>query len=196
MKKKNKNHPERTTAASVWSDYFPWKYPSCWFKNIKRWFHNCRMAWQRARYGWCEDDVWDVHSYLLTIVPQMVRYSAARSIGIPDEIYEQYAEVCDTYAECDEQAAAAWDAILDTIATKLEHAAAPEKYLINEYQEAFDELIHRDGLRGVVSPHRTDEECEIVTNYSRRAREIYQWGEREFNDALDLFKKWHWYIGD
>ncbi len=195
MKKKNKSHPERTTAASVWSDYFPWKHPSCWWRNVKRWFHNCRMAWQRARYGWCEDDVWDVHSHLLTIVPQMVRYSAARSRGTPSEIYEQYAEDCDTYAECDERAGLAWRTILDTIATKLEHAAAPEKYLVNEYQEAFDALIHSKDF----SPNafrRTDEERDIVNNYNRRAREIYQWGEREFDEALDLFKKWHWYIGD
>lgn len=196
MKKKNKTHPERTTAASVWSDYFPWKYPSCWWRNVKRWFHNCRMAWQRARYGWCEDDVWDVHSHLLTIVPQMVRYSAARSRGVPSEIYEQCAEVCDTYAECDEMAATAWKAILDTIATKLEHAAAPEKYLVNEYQDAFDEVIHQGGLAAVAVLHRTDEERDIVNNYNRRAREIYQWGEREFAEALDLFKKWHWSIGD
>lgn len=53
---------------SVWKmGYFPWRFGNIIY-NIKNFFRNFKFAWQRARYGYCDVDVWGLREHLLVLL--------------------------------------------------------------------------------------------------------------------------------
>ena len=43
--------------------YFSWKYPECWYKNIRMFFRSFKYAYQRITKGYAYCDTWDLDDY-------------------------------------------------------------------------------------------------------------------------------------
>lgn len=62
--------------------------PRFWFTNIKQYFHNRKMAKQRAKWGWCVEDTWDIENWLLRVLPEMIKYQREHTNGTPVDLNE------------------------------------------------------------------------------------------------------------
>lgn len=63
--------------------YFPWKYPSKWFKNLRTFFRNVKYAYQRVTRGYADVDLWDFYTYLGNVIADGSRKLADTSCGYP-----------------------------------------------------------------------------------------------------------------
>ena len=64
--------------------YYIWKYPSCWFKNIKIFFKSFKYGIQRARAGISDKDTWNFDYFLSQIIGQGLIQLSETSHGWPD----------------------------------------------------------------------------------------------------------------
>ena len=53
--------------------YCPWRYPSNWIKNIRLFFRRYKWAYQRAKRGYADCDIWNFDSYLEKIISKGLR---------------------------------------------------------------------------------------------------------------------------
>ena len=65
---------------------FKWGYSRKWYlthpwKWVKELFRNIKFAWQRATRGYCDGDVWSIDSWLLALLPDMLRDLANDAVG-------------------------------------------------------------------------------------------------------------------
>ena len=65
---------------------FKWGYSRKWYlthpwKWVKELFRNVKFAWQRATRGYCDSDVWNIDSWLLALLPSMLRDLANDPVG-------------------------------------------------------------------------------------------------------------------
>lgn len=92
------------------------------FVSLRRFPKEVKWHWQRAFRGWADCDVWDMNGYLTQLIPGMLRHLKAHSTGYPMHFqgmeYNDKNEV--VYQRTNEEAAAAWDACLQSIIDGLE----------------------------------------------------------------------------
>ena len=65
--------------------YYRWRYPSCWWKNIKIFFNSFSAAYQRITRGFCWWDVWDFDTYLAELMAQGLVVLADEGYGYPGD---------------------------------------------------------------------------------------------------------------
>ena len=66
--------------------YLSWKYPSCWWKNIRWFFRSFNLAAQRARRGYsCTYDIMDLNDYFVGALACALEDFAEKNIGVPQE---------------------------------------------------------------------------------------------------------------
>ena len=65
--------------------YLNWKYPSCWWKNIRWFFRSFGLAFQRARKGYSSYDIVDLDSYFVGMLACALEDFAEKNVGIPLE---------------------------------------------------------------------------------------------------------------
>ena len=82
------------------------------FQKIKRWVTNVRRTYHRAKYGFCDFDVWEMDSWFLAVVPAMLEHLRNNHSGFPDAIYDYYPEIDRETDEDGEKASQKWDEIL------------------------------------------------------------------------------------
>jgi hypothetical protein len=64
--------------------YLSWKYPSCWWKNIRWFFRSFGLAFQRARRGYsCTYDIMDLNDYFVGALACALEDFTEYNIGIP-----------------------------------------------------------------------------------------------------------------
>ena len=61
----------------------PWRYPSNWAGNIRWFFRRYKWAYQRVTKGYCDVDVWELHSSLLNYLSGTLKELAETSTGYP-----------------------------------------------------------------------------------------------------------------
>lgn len=68
---------------SVWNKgYLPFR-PTNLIYNVKNFFRNIKYAWQRARYGYCDMDVWNLDLHLLVLFRETLYHLAEKSQSHP-----------------------------------------------------------------------------------------------------------------
>ena len=68
----------------LFKPYLSWKYPSCWWKNIKWFFRSFNLAAQRARRGYsCTYDIMDLNDYFVGALACALEDFVEYNIGIP-----------------------------------------------------------------------------------------------------------------
>ena len=65
--------------------YLNWKYPSCWWGNIRWFFRSFKLAFERARKGYSSYDIVDLDSYFVGMLACALEDFAEKNVGIPLE---------------------------------------------------------------------------------------------------------------
>lgn len=52
-------------------------------RRIRNLFRNIKFCHQRVKWGWCEQDAWNMDVWFLNVAPQMLRYLQKTSHGCP-----------------------------------------------------------------------------------------------------------------
>lgn len=90
--------------------YLPWRYPRNIIRNIENSFRNIHFAWQRATRGFADCDVWDMDSWLLSLIHDGLIHLANNSYGWPGddcfpepEDWDKYLrDMAQKFYQCDE----------------------------------------------------------------------------------------------
>lgn len=65
--------------------YLNWKYPSCWWGNIRWFFRSFKLAFERARKGYSSYDIVDLDSYFVGKLACALEDFAEKNTGMPQE---------------------------------------------------------------------------------------------------------------
>ena len=150
---------------SVWKmGYLPWRFRNI-FHNIKTFFRNIRRAWQRACYGFCDADVWDLNSYLSVLLRETLYYLSENNHGYP---------ALGLYAD-DEL----WKRDLRRIAEAAHYLMLD--HCENEYYDKYFEANHSD--------NSTISESEMMALLKRAQRQDEE-NQRKVTDARVLVSDW------
>ena len=78
---------EKRKRSKEWSAFAfcmrPWRNPLNWFYNIRQWFYNWKFVFQRAKYGYCDIDVWNMTDYHTFLLGEMLLSLAENPTGFP-----------------------------------------------------------------------------------------------------------------
>lgn len=134
-------------------------------KFLRELRNNMRNAIMRVRYGWCHYDIWNMDNWMLTVLPEMLRYLAENGCGYPGT---------DEFPTSE-----AWENWLKYIAASLESCKEDEVEKRNPYNKGY----HHE-----LEVHFNEMDEELRENYWTEQKRL--WEER--NELLkqvgtDLF---------
>ena len=141
----------------------PWKL----FHEIKV---NITNAWHRVKYGWCWIDLWNMDTYLLDILPQMLHTLAAKADGYPGR------EPFETPEK--------WTEWLNSIADRLENCTEENLKKQNEYSEEYMKNLMNHGLH---------ESTELDKKYFAREKELFAGAQKTVQECFTELGK-HFYL--
>lgn len=175
----------------------PWCNPLNWFYNIRQWFCNWKFVFQRAKYGYCDIDVWNMTDYHTFLLGEMLLSLAENPTGFP---MAMRAEIPPEETMTEEQEAAAmaeWKELLTRMGTHFLHVYDAEKYNPNQFWDDLSKKLKetqeiKHEKASVIVSHRADRDLERLREmYNKRQKEIMEWREDEYEKGLQLLKEWH-----
>lgn len=101
-----------------WYLFHPWEFFEDTWSNFK-------AAWQRATKGYADRDTWDLDTYLLELIPNMVDHLRQNTHGYPGNSNFPTPEAWDEY-------------LLKEIIIPLREANENKTKLVNEYEYIFE----------------------------------------------------------
>lgn len=122
----------------------------------------CKAGWRRATKGWCYGDCWDMDTWFLDVVPEMLKHLADYGCGYKGDSPEE------------------WHDHLYGIANLLENAREDVRDQKNEYAEAYKKELQIRAGGGTYSP------TDTVKSYYRRDRELAEEQDIMIEEALKL----------
>ena len=138
----------------------PWKFFNDTWLNLK-------AAWQRMTRGWANRDTWNLDSYLLEILPEMVDYLREHSHSYPGE-HNGF------------PTPESWDSYLkEEIVIPLQNAREEQTTQINEYEEEYFNLSSSSGRF-----LNTRSDNEVREKWLAREQEINEWRLQELERGL------------
>lgn len=153
-------------------NFYSWRYPKWWGKNIGIFFRQFKWAYQRITKGYCEYDWIDLDKYLAQLMADTIDELAEYGIGYPG------------FGEFD--APEKWKAYLKKIVLKLRYSLTE---LPNEYEEPWLAIIHDNDLWPINEKHTpTPEQEELMRKYSEKTIENEQKQFQAQLNALDMIK--------
>ena len=140
----------------------PWEFFEDTWLNLK-------AAWQRATRGWADRDTWNLDSYLLDILPEMIDHLRIHTHGYPG--YDEF------------NTPEKWDKFLkEEIIIPLQNAREEQITQINEYEEE----LHSYPIIFVKQENgfTLTEPKELRKKWREREKEINEWRQKELERAL------------
>lgn len=132
--------------------YWNWHYPFFSLRNfISILPYRLRDCYWRIRYGWCPTDCWDMETWLLTTLPNMLRYLTQHHWA-----YKSYEEPESYDGEHNDK----WEAFLWGLSDKL--IECREDYWEN--QNEFIQTFYKE--------FEKDKKVKLDPRYFERAREL------------------------
>lgn len=177
---------------------FLWRNPLNWFHNIKQWFYNLRLAIERAKYGYCDSDVWNLNEYHVYLLSEMLNDLAADPHGFPDVLFPNEQSAQWISKEEEEEYMQQWQKILRQMAEYFTNVRNYEQYKPNPYAdrlfkklEETEEVYERpDG--SMVYTHQEDNELrQLRDDWIRQRVAAMEWREEQYAKAMDMMKQWH-----
>ena len=152
---------------SSWRFYLrkPWEFFEDTWLNLK-------AAWQRATRGWANRDTWNLDSYLLEILPEMIDYLRIHAHGYPG------------YGEFDTPEK--WDKFLkEEIIIPLQNAREEQTVQKNEYEEELFSypMEFVKGENGFTAIKFTEPD-ELRRKWCEREKEISEWRQKELEKGF------------
>lgn len=143
--------------------YAPMKYPSSWVANIKMFFKSCKWAYQRAKRGYADRDIWSFDSYLTEIMENGIRELAANSHTYPGTREFPTPE--------------SWASYLSKIADLLHNS--------REDTDAYSNIYEADYVKWILE-HGLNSKNPWSEAYLVREKEIQAKRQHDFDEAWDM----------
>lgn len=217
---KKKEVPERTN--NIWNRY---DFAMCGLgEKSKLWAkikHAKRcLIWSKQRIvrGYSDSDIWNMHGYLQTLLPDMLQNLKDNRNGSPGFLGENYTN--DEGILVNDTCHAEWDKILDQMIFLWKESSEDTCSKKNPYEEehmkAFGEFTDKYGLLGeklqteaeleenqkrggggtVHFMHELPEYKEISDKYHEEERILEQYRGRCKDEAMDMLKKYFFALWD
>ena len=119
--------------------------------QTKNLFWNLKYCIQRIRRGYCDGDLWEIDSWFLTMMPDMLRQFDKIRMGYPKQIRNEYIEenrknigfdefLCNHSDEIDEACNKRWSEILNKMAYNFERMSDLEFRWLKKYDNEREKL--------------------------------------------------------
>ena len=190
-------------------------------EKLERWGRSIKYIYQRARYGYCDSDVWSIDYWFLSIIPGMLEQLKEETNGYPSFTDNPSHAVYGTGRpeDIDDEDMGKWQSILKDMIFLFNEANEEsctrknkyeQQYLeaYKEYEEKYgrhgeklktQEEKEREQREGVIISHmmwNLPEYKEISDLYSEEERTISKYRDECKNKGLQLFSKWFWDLWD
>ena len=142
-------------------------------KNMGRFI---RKAIQRAKKGYCEEDLYIIHDWFLNTVPYMLDEFAEKTIGYPGFLLAENVHETDYDALMEE-----WRKIIREISFHFHEAKEPTKE-VNQYNEELDKRW--------MTKEETEEDKKLFDKWVKREHEIESYQEKELRKGMRMFTKY------
>ena len=146
--------------------YYKWRYPSCWFKNIRMFIHSIKYAYQRITKGYADCDTFDLDSYYLDIFNGTLNYLADHHWGYPG--HDEF--------DTDEK----WTAYLKEMAQKFYQANESNEYYDTPNQEKWWEWIEEN--------NSNSKDNSYIKDMLNEERFLAWRREQDMREGLDMMK--------
>lgn len=150
-------------------------HPLDFFKQLKK---NIKFAKDRVKYGFCKSDCWEIYSWLLETLPQMLETLKEEGIGVsyqfkesPDEPWEKTSERQDKYYE---------EMIQHFYNAKEDCDKAEQK---NEWKIQYEKTL--ESFEG----RDCDTYSTVAKKYWDRENELSDWRQKEIEQAFKMLAK-------
>jgi len=169
--------------------YLPWTRVSNWFNNIKQFFTNIKLAYQRATKGYCDYDVWNLDTYLTYLLRDSIKYLAEHSHSYPGR------DAVDTPEK--------WETCLLTISNLLdrsiERTFEENQYYKNPFEDEYekylvsDHSIRKENADGSITyiDNSTPEQDELCKAYFAEEKHIYDLRVADREKAFKMILKYY-----
>lgn len=189
-------------------------------REIRRVKRGIKYAIQRAKYGYCDRDVWSIDHWFLKVVPSMLDDLAETAHGYPDFPGGESQAVAGTGdPEYDQDHMQQWKDTLAKMAFLLREADENTRQKKNPYEEEYDKIrsefdqkygMFGDGLKTseekaeekkkgryrMYFPDDVPEYKEISDKYIQEERELAKYQDDCKNEGIEMFSKWFWSLWD
>ena len=204
---------------------------SCWFKkdfkreNVKdklhRWKMNVKYIYQRAKYGYCDRDIWSIDYWFLEVMPGMLQQLKENTDSYPCTADLPTHAVYGTKSQkdIDTEGMQSWHDILSEMIFLFNEANEETCSRKNKYEEKYNKaqagFEAKYGLFGEKLKSEEDKEREKDTSshivymledapeykeisdlYFDEYKAIEEYRDECKNKAFALFAKWFWHLWD
>ena len=140
---------------------------SLW-KRIKWWFRRAKYVRQRARWGFCELDIWGMDAYLSELLRDMFAYWAKHHNSHPYEVSsEEWQQTLINISEC--------------------FAQYTRDFPTPAY-DAFHKATIRRKIEGGIEIEAPD---DLLQAWRDEEKEQYEYRMKKLKEGLDLMYKWY-----
>ncbi len=195
---------------NIWRPFKPENYRWAWgehkiFGVLRQFVDDLKYTYRRARYGYCECDLWSIDSWFLDIMPRMIEEHKATRHGSP--------LLNEADLNNDEAITKAWDEILDKLIFLFREASEDTCTKVNPYEaefyrisEEFRERFGECGEKLMTDEERHEAEYghshrvhfadevpeykEICDKYFDEDRKIAEYRVKCKDEAFELFRKY------
>ena len=145
-----------------------WKYESYtpWYrldKKLQSFFQKVKWTWQRAKYGFCERDVWSLDYTLSNYIANTIKYLAETTHGYPFHMTEEE-----------------WIKTLMSIAEDF-YLGSEEDLYENEYEDKINSNLFISHTKG---------NKELWRLYAKREKDIQDIMASHRHNGFEKLEKW------
>ena len=138
------------------------------FKWIRWQFKRLKYIYQRARWGFCEQDTWSMDAYFAELLRDMFAYLAKHYISYPYEIFaEEWQQTLINISEC--------------------FAQYTRDFPTPAY-DAFHKATIRRKIEGGIEIEAPD---DLLQAWRDEEKEHYEYKMSKLKEGLDLLYKWY-----
>lgn len=163
---------------------YPWYYVH---KNIKNFIADLKCFYQRGTKGYCFRDLWDIDTWFLTIMPEMLAEFKDKKQGYPI-LKEELS---------DEQNATLYNYILDEMIVCFKEANELTCQRENKYKDTYTSEFNfiecKNGMHKLEITYSDEAQHKL---YIEEERKIERYREHMKNRGLYLFKKYLYTLWD
>ena len=143
-------------------------------RKINDWKYEIKWAWQRIFRGYDDTTVWNLHSQISIYLPKILRDLKKIHHGCPSELFDNKAK---KNKECHK-----WENVLEKMANGFDAARKLDE---NEYMKKITLKKPRKDMFGEDS----------YTDY-KYDKKHYNRLYKEFEEGIELFKRWYFNLWD
>ena len=161
-------------------------------------FKWAKHAYQRVRYGFSYRDIWNIDTWFLEIVPNMLEKLAQTTHSYPydSKIEEEHKEL--SHSELEDLMVSNWKEKLKKMAEYLREANEPQKE-INQYEDELFEFenkhnvffvnveAHKEELQEKLNEKEFQEYKELREKWFKRLLEVEEYKRKCLKNGLEMF---------